>query len=75
MNHEMRNSIGQMMKRVRISQAFIGLCPVNPTMAPIKDAAAMASKKRASPSFCSLLYLDGLFGMARIVAALRRARV
>ena len=66
--HEVNSSIGQVMKRAAISQALMGLCPVAPTTAPMKDAAAMASKKRASPSFCSLLYLECLTVMARIVA-------
>ena len=71
----MRSSIGQAMKRAMISSGCMGLWPVMPTTAPTKEAAAMASLKRANPSFCSLLYLECLTVMARIVAVCDGGRV
>ena len=51
-------SIGQVAKRVITSQMLKGLWPVKPTTPPMNDDAAMVSMKRASPSFCSLVYFD-----------------
>lgn len=50
----MVSSIGQTAKRTPISRFDKGLCPVEPTTAPMNAEAAMVSIKRAKPSFCSL---------------------
>lgn len=58
--HDSKSSIGQIANKVATSQALNGLWPVNPTTPPMNAEAAMVSMKRASPSFCSLLYFDGM---------------
>ena len=57
---ESRSSIGQTRKSAQISSGLKGLWPVTPTTPPMNAEAAMVSKNRAKPSFCSLVYLDGI---------------
>ena len=58
--HDSKISIGQIANKVTTSQTLNGLWPVSPTTPPMKAEAAMVSIKRANPSFCSLLYFDGM---------------
>jgi hypothetical protein len=58
--HDKVRSVGETANWMPISQRLKGLWPVAPTTPPMKAAAAMASMKRANPSFCSLLNLDGI---------------
>ena len=55
-----KSSIGQTMKSAQTSILLKMLCPVTPTTPPTKEEAAMVSKNRASPSFCSLLNFDAI---------------
>jgi len=50
-------SIGQITKSVAISMVLNGLCPVEPTTAPMSADTARVSKTLAMPSFCSFANL------------------
>ena len=68
---EMTRSIGQVVNSAITSRIVSGLCPVAPTTPPMNAAAAKASRKRAKPSFCSLLYfevMEGFYGVAMAMA-------
>jgi len=65
---DMIKIIGQIVKRVPISIRDNGLWPVEPTTAPTNADAAMVSRKRAKPSFCSFenfMYLQKCYVPAK----------